>query len=151
MTKYDDASWHYGGAYPEGLPKGSAGTHIGMFVVWCLLNDLAGEEWQEPGSALELNNLRSRRVTPGRLLMTVLDEKFVSDELSADGNAFTIAYYEGKEGDSRYVDDYLATFNTSVSDIYRVGDTWDAYEQIAPLIAERYQHWCEAGRPKFIV
>jgi hypothetical protein len=39
MAKYDDASWHYGGDYPEDLPNENVATHIGMFLQWCIEND----------------------------------------------------------------------------------------------------------------
>jgi len=32
MAKYDDASWHYGGEYPENISEENASTHIGMFL-----------------------------------------------------------------------------------------------------------------------
>ena len=32
--KYDDASWHYEGAYPADLPPEAGATHIGMFLAW---------------------------------------------------------------------------------------------------------------------
>src|SRR6266404_3538306 len=35
--KYDDASWHYGGDFPEDLPREAGATHTGMFVAWALL------------------------------------------------------------------------------------------------------------------
>ena len=43
MAKYDDASWHYGGDYPTELPKENAATHIGMFLTWCINNNLLSE------------------------------------------------------------------------------------------------------------
>lgn len=146
MTKYDDASWHYGGAYPEDLPDEAAATHIGMFVAWCLLNGFAGGEVEG-----ELTELQEREVTPGAFLMQVLDEKFVSDDLTDDGNAFAVAYYVGKDNDSRYVDDYLAAFQTSTTDIYRVPDTWEVFDRVADRISARHNAWIAVGRPRYIV
>ena len=40
MAKYDDASWHYEGDYPEDLPTANAATHIGMFLAGVLKWDL---------------------------------------------------------------------------------------------------------------
>jgi len=40
--KYDDASWHYDGEFPADLPPEAGATHIGMYLAWCLLNELAG-------------------------------------------------------------------------------------------------------------
>ena len=42
--KYDDASWHWGGDFPKDLLNEAGATHIAMFLVWCILNELGGEE-----------------------------------------------------------------------------------------------------------
>jgi len=55
MTKYDDASWHYGGEYPAGLPNEAAGTHIGMFFAWCMLNGCASKEVADEVDFLSLD------------------------------------------------------------------------------------------------
>lgn len=150
MTKYDDASWHYGGTYPGDLPDEAAATHIGMFLAWCLLNgygdDEAVDDWSD-----ELGELRARRITPGRFLLSAMDGKFIGEDLTDAGNAFTLAYYEGKDHDSRYVDDFVAAFDTNTTDIYRVPDTWEVFDRIAERISARHAAWIEAGRPRFIV
>ncbi len=83
LTQYDDADWHYGGDFPDDLPQAAAGTHIGMFVAWCLLTGFASEGVED-----RLEPLETRETTPGAFLMKVLDERFASDDLTADGNAF---------------------------------------------------------------
>jgi len=40
--KYDDASWHYGGDFPDDLPDEAGATHTGMFLAWALLSGLGG-------------------------------------------------------------------------------------------------------------
>lgn len=40
--KNDDASCHYDGTFPKDLPAEAGTTHIGMFVAWAWLKDLAG-------------------------------------------------------------------------------------------------------------
>jgi len=149
MVKYDDASWHYGGTYPADLSDEAAATHIGMFVAWCVLNGYVDDEVAED-LAGELDGLTARTTTPGEFLIESMDEKFVSDDLTGEGDAFTNAYYQGKDNDSRYVDDYLAVFDTTVADIYRVPDTWETFDRIAPRITERYGDWVAAERPEFI-
>lgn len=145
MTQYDDADWHYGDDFPDDLPKAAGGTHIGMFVTWCLLGGFAGEDIAD-----ELDPLESREQTPGQFLMDVLGEKFASDDLTADGNAFAVAYYVGRSDDSRYLDDYLDEFDTTAAELYRVEDTWEAYDRIADRIDDRFREWTDAGRPRFI-
>lgn len=116
-----------------------------MFVAWCLLSGFAGEDVED-----ELEPLESREVTPGGFLLKVLDEKFVSDDLTADGNAFAVAYYAGENDDSRYIDDYLDAFDTTAANIYRVEDSWETYAVIADRIAARFRAWVDAGRPRYL-
>ncbi|PTR24912.1 hypothetical protein C8K36_107168 [Rhodococcus sp. OK519] len=146
MTTYDDADWHYGGDFPDDLPNEAGATHIGMFATWCLLTGFAGESVED-----ELEPLDSREITPGAFLMTVLDEKFVSDDLTADGNAFAVAYYAGQNEDSRYLDDYVDAFDTTADEIYRVEDSWETYDVIAERIGARFHEWMDAGRPQYVV
>lgn len=145
MTQYDDADWHYGGDFPDDLPHSAGGTHIGMFVTWCLLTGFAADRIED-----ELEPLEARETTPGAFLMEVLDERFVSDDLTADGNAFAVAYYAGRNDDSRYFDDYCDEFDTTAEDIYRVEDTWETYDRIADRIGDRFHAWMDSGRPQFV-
>ena len=145
VTKYDDAAWHYGGEFPDDLPNAAGATHIGMFAAWCLLSGFAGEDVED-----ELEPLESREATPGAFLMKVLDEKFVSDDLTADGSAFAVAYYAGENDDSRFIDDYLDAFDTTAADIYRVEDSWETYVVIADRIDARFRDWVDAGRPRYL-
>jgi hypothetical protein len=148
IVKYDDASWHYGGTYPDDLPPEAAATHIGMFVAWCILKGMASREFLEDFGA-EAKKLAKRTLTPGKLLL-VMDEKFVSDALSDEGNAFTLAYYQGKNHDARYYDDFFEAFDVDESTIYGVPDTWANYDSLAKRIARRYSGWVKAGRPKYL-
>jgi hypothetical protein len=47
LVKYDDASWHSGGEFPEGSPDEYGGTHIALFLRWCFIKGWAGEIHQE--------------------------------------------------------------------------------------------------------
>jgi hypothetical protein len=148
IVKYDDASWHYGGKYPDDLPPEAAATHIGMFVAWCVLQGLNSAELLEDFGA-EVKKLRNRKLGPGAFLL-VMDEKFCSDALNDEGNAFTLAYYQGKNHDSRYVDDFFAAFKVDGSTIYGVPDTWKTFDTLSARIARRYGAWTKAGRPKYV-
>ena len=37
----DNAAWHYGGNFPEELPKENGGTHIGFFLAWIINKNIA--------------------------------------------------------------------------------------------------------------
>jgi hypothetical protein len=147
--KYDDASWHYGGTFPKHLPKSAGATHIGMFLAWMLINDLAGEELEEDAES-ELAQLKDRTLTGAQFVMTVLDEKLTDQEFSEAGNAFAVAYYEGLNNDSRYVDDYLLTFGVGLKTLYSVEDSWANYDQLSGVMDARFAAWNAAGRPEYI-
>jgi hypothetical protein len=83
--------------------------------------------------------------------MTVLDEKMTDGDFSDEGNAFAIAYYEGKDQDSKYVDDYFEQFGVDASSLYSVEDIWDNYEKIFKCIAERFSTWKDQGCPTYIL
>ena len=79
--KYDDASWHYGGDFPSNLPNEAGATHIGMFVAWCILNELGGEIHLEDFPE-ELDKLKERKLKPGAWFIAACDEKFTDEDLS---------------------------------------------------------------------
>ena len=134
--KYDDASWHYGGDFPSELPREAGATHIGMFVAWAVLNGLAGR-YHTIDSAEELAKLRSREITPGAWLIRACDGKFTDEDLSDEGNAFAVGYYETG---GAYLGDYCETF-PDVGSLYYVEDSWNSFDALAPRIAGRLQAW----------
>lgn len=138
MTKYDDASWHYGGDFPAGLPRTAAATHIGMFLAWCVSAALASPDFTED-AAEELALLTTRQTTPGAFLLA-LDEKLVDDQLDDEGNAFASAYYAAPDEETGYLDDYVDVFE-EVDEIYAVGDTWGNFDRLAPRIRSRFEAW----------
>jgi hypothetical protein len=148
-VKYDDASWHYGGDFPKELPEEAGATHIGMFLAWMLLNGLASDELAED-SAEEIAALRSRSLTGAQFLMRVLDEKLTDDDFSEEGNAFAIAYYQGEDDDSRYLDDYFEIFGVDVASLYEVPDTWENYDRLSARMNERFSAWNADGRPEYV-
>jgi hypothetical protein len=134
--KYDDASWHYGGDFPDNLPFEAGATHIAMFVVWCLINGLAGEMHLEeyPENYAKLMN---RELTPGQWFIKSCDQKFTDEDLSEEGNAFTISYYQS----DLYGSDYNTVLGHNVETIYHVSDSWEVFELIAPVIKSRFEEW----------
>jgi hypothetical protein len=144
--KYDDASWHYGGDFPKGLPDEAGATHIGMFVAWALLNGLAGEFFLTEG-ADSLALLKSRRLTPGTFLLDECDEKFTDDMLNEEGNAFAQDYYDPEKG--QYSEDYAEILAENAPTIYHVPDTWKSYDKLAPVIASRFKEWKRRQRRKW--
>jgi len=104
--KYDDASWHTGGEFPDGSPEEFGGTHIALFLRWCFVKGWASELHltEEPED--------TRRVAEGTLRATdfffeYCDGNLTNDDLDDAGNAFAEEYY-GEHG--LYLDDYSANF-----------------------------------------
>ncbi|WP_300481581.1 hypothetical protein [Shewanella sp.] len=140
--KYDDASWHYGGDFPEGLKIEAGATHIGMFVVWCLLNNLAGDlhivEFSD-----DLEKLKNREETPGQWFIRNCDEKFTDEDLSPIGNKFAEYFYASD--DAPYLDIYEHTVGQHVSHLYAVPDNWETYDKLAPEISRAFNQWSANG------
>lgn len=152
MAKYDDASWHYDGDYPNGLPNENASTHIGMFLAWCINNSLISDELQED-SEEEVNDVKSRKMTGGEFLRTICDEKFIHDDLSELGQDFANDYYDGEKSKfakkfNDYGNDFCNVFNEyakknnfEYESLYHVEDTWKNYDLMAKRLDERFAEW----------
>ena len=140
--KFDDASWHYGGDFPEELPEEAGATHIGMFVAWCLLNGLAGEI-HTVELKKDFDTLRSRALTPGAWFINVCDSTFTDEDLTDDGIAFTESYYDADEAE--YLADYESTLGAGLESLYHIPDTWASYDALAPILAQRFSEWQKAA------
>ena len=136
--KYDDASWHYGGEFPNDLTDEAAATHIGMFLAWCVLNGLAGDIHAND-LAEDLEKLRTRTLTPGKWFINACDAKFFDEDVTAEGNAFIASYYAPDQ--PQYVVDYEETVAQGLASLYHVPDTWQTYDLLAPVISKRYEDW----------
>ena len=151
MAKYDDASWHYGGNYPQDLPNENATTHIGMFLTWCIDNDLISDfQLEEAGADIE--KIKNRTSTGADFLITYCDEKFTDEDLNDLGNEFASDYYndgtEFAKQYSSYLNDYSIFFdekakadNRSYPSLYHIENSWNNYNLIKPVIDNRFAEW----------
>lgn len=142
MVKYDDASWPYGGDFPEDLPNEAGATHAGMFVAWAFLAGLTGE-LHLSDFAEELEALRRRQVTPGAYFLRYCDGKFTDEDLNEEGNAFAEAYFDFEKG--QYISDYDETLTRDLPSTYHVADTWENFDQLRPALDRRFREW-KTGR-----
>lgn len=137
--KYDDASWHYGGDFPQDLPIESGATHTGMFVAWALLTGLAGEmhvvDFPEG-----LSKLRSRSLTPGKFFLDECDGKFTDEDLNEEGNAFALDYFNDF-AKGQYLKDYEATLGNGLESLYHVKDSWENFDLLKPVLDRRLGDW----------
>ncbi len=104
--KYDDASWHSGGNFPEDSPIEYGGTHIALFLKWCFIQGWAGD------IHLEEEPEDTRRVIDGSLSATEFffrycDGKLTNEDFNDEGNRFAESYY-GDDG--LYLADYAELF-----------------------------------------
>lgn len=136
MANIDRADWHYGGNYPSELPPENGGTHIGMYIAWIMLRDLASKELIQLADDTYTWVL-NREVTGRTLLLTKLDEKFFEQLLTPEGREFTRSYYET----NGYANDYDRVLGGDLPTLYHVADTWENFDKLAPILDERLAAW----------
>ena len=107
-----------------------------------MLNGLAGKIHTEESPEL-LAELKSRRLSPGAFLIKACDEKFTDEDLSDEGNAFTLTYFDLQTG--KYIHDYEKALLPKGLSLYHAPDTWESYDKLAPIISRRYQNWKRHG------
>lgn len=153
MTKYDDASWHYSGDFPEGLPEKNGATHTGMFLNWCVANDLISEELKED-SEDKIEKLTRREITGADFVIDALEGKFSEYDLNDLGNTFAKDYYvdETDFGDkfSSFATDYINIFDSVAEEsdfeyetFYHIEDTYENYDLMKQVIDHRFVEWKE--------
>lgn len=151
MAKYDDASWHYGGNYPEDISNENAATHIGIFLTWCIDNDLISEfQIEEAGDDVE--KVRNKTLIGADFLMMYCDEKLTDEDLNDLGNEFANDYYNDETEFAKqygsYLNDYSIFFNEKAKaenkiypSLYHIKNSWNNYNLIKPIIDKRFLEW----------
>ena len=135
---YDKAKYHYGGNYPDDLPKEQAFVHTGMFLGWILDNDLYDSDfWQNEAGYIA--SFKAREMTGAKVYGYACDGALVDELLNAEGNAFARQYFDFEHG--KYVDDYDEVLGDDLPSLYHVEDTWENYERIARRISARFAEW----------
>ncbi|MGO4128936.1 hypothetical protein AB4Z01_31390 [Inquilinus sp. YAF38] len=140
--KYDDASWHYGGTFPDNFPNSAGATHIAMFLTWAALNDLVGE-LHHTELQTDLARLKARSITPTEWFLSACDEKLTDEDFNDEGNKFASYYYDettDPSGLTHYFADLFKTF-PNVESLYSVPDSWASFDQLAPVIDRRFAAW----------
>lgn len=153
MSKYDDASWHYSGDFPEGLPQKNGATHTGMFLNWCIERNLVSEEFKEDAEE-EIEKLKKREITGAELIIDSMDGKFSEYDLNDSGNAFAKDYYvDETDFGNRYgsfATDYINLFDSIAEEsdfeyetFYHIEDTYENYDLMKQIIDHRFEEWKE--------
>ncbi|MBS2033869.1 hypothetical protein JST97_02725 [bacterium] len=102
--KYDDAGWHGVGDFPEECPPEFAGTHIALFLRWCLCKGWSGPLLEDQSL---VKKVASGEFPATEFLFRYCDGKLLEGMLNVAGNAFASQYY-GDEG--LYLEDYAREF-----------------------------------------
>ena len=108
--KYDDASWHYGGDFPEGQRQETGGVRMALVTKWCFINGWAGE--------LHLNEEveDTQKVINGTLSATdfffkYCDGKLTDEDSDEKGNEIA-SLYLGSDG--LYIEDYSGVIQHNI-------------------------------------
>jgi len=151
MAKYDDASWHYEGDFPPELPKENGGTHIGLFLAWCMHNNLLSAFLLEE-SGEDINRVLNKEMTGRDFLFKWCDGKLTDEDLNEIGNDFAGDYYDetGKfaETTASYLQDfsvaaeiYSREFKLDFASSYHIEDSWEFFEVFRVLLDNRFLQW----------
>lgn len=145
ISKYDDASWHYGNDFPKDLAQENASTHIGMYMKWCINNDLISSELKEDSQVGD--SIKNNTMSGVKFINSYSDGKFLSSDLNDIGRKFTNDYYEGDSDFSKrngsYFDDYSTVFEKIIDEksVYHVEDSEQNYLLIKAKIDSRFKEW----------
>lgn len=153
MPTYDNASWHYGGDFPEELPEKNGATHTGMFLNWCINHHLISKEFNEDTED-GIDKIKRREITGAELVMDFMDGKFSEYDLNDMGNAFAQDYYKDETdfGNrfSSFADDYVNLFDAKAEEndyeyetFYHIEDTYENYDLMKQVIDYRFEEWKE--------
>ena len=132
---YDQASWHLDGEWPRGVPQEQACVHAGLYLGWLAERGLLSEE-MEREFRVEIEAFRGRQIT-GPRLYALAGRALTSEMLSAEGRAFTEAYYDLDTG--AFLADYEAALGAGRRSLFEVPDTWEGFGALAPVLDDRLE------------
>jgi len=130
--KYDDASWHAGGDFPETSPEEYGATHIALFLKWCFIKGWRGDI-HSGDSQQYVDAVISGEMNATEYFLQHCDGKLTNEDFTVEGNQFAEQYY-GDNG--RYLDDYVSLFGDKM---YVSSETEHDFKMFSNLIEKRYQ------------
>jgi hypothetical protein len=130
---YDDAVYHQGApAFTTGrLKPQSAGTHIGMYLAWIILNRMESFHLRQI-AAVPVEEVRNKQLTGRDFLFAHCEGQLTSDALNNEAQSFTASYYE-----DQYLHDYDAILVAKATGTYTVADTWSNFERLSKVMDQR--------------
>lgn len=153
MTLYDNAAWHLGEDFPKDVPETNVATHFGMFLNWCVENNLHSDDLKNQFSH-EIEGLLKRDITGAEFILNFLDGKFTSEELNELGNAFAKDYFVDETKFTNlhdsFANDYVNIFDAKAEEsdfqydtFYHIEDNFENYDLMKQAIDFRFQEWKE--------
>ncbi|EOV9410046.1 hypothetical protein P3626_23660 [Vibrio parahaemolyticus] len=141
--KYDDASWHYGGDFPENSPIEFGATHIALIMKWCFQKGWAGVvHTEDESSNKDLQKVISGECLATEYFMYWCDGKLTDEDFTEEGNSFLHSYYGEKMG--LYTSDYVEYFGELM---YMKGEDEHDYQKFSEVIEKRYQTFISKSKP----
>lgn len=131
--KYDDASWHNGGDFPDNSPEEYGGTHIALFLKWCFTKGWAGDIHLED-SKEDVQKVIEDAMSATEYLFLYCDGQITDEDLNEEGNTFTSDYY-GDHG--LYLEDYANTFESLM---YEKPEEAHDFKKFSLMIEQRFQN-----------
>jgi hypothetical protein len=136
VAVYDKLDWHFDSAVSAGQPPENAFTHIGFYFAWLIRHDLHNPRQFPPE---HVDAVKSGEMT-GSNVADDIDTKLISQDMNAEGRAFSDARYSV----------YLSAYNELFTDLpdYGVVDEPANYRRAEQLLDRLYSEWVAEGRPK---
>ncbi|MBX7125267.1 MAG: hypothetical protein K1X47_06210 [Cyclobacteriaceae bacterium] len=132
---FDSAQRHFHGPLPEGLPIEQAYLHIGMYLGWCIGQQLVSQQFLEDCGGLVYRF--TRREISCTILCEALDGELAPSYFNTQGLKFTQDYYT----DQRYLTDYRELLAHGLPTLYHVTDSWVNFGRLSGLLSERLAAW----------
>lgn len=130
--KYDDASWHNGGDFPDDSPEEYGGTHIALFLKWCFIKGWAGDIHLKD-SKEDVQRVIKGIISATEYLFHYCDGQLTDEDLNEEGNAFASEYY-GDDG--LYLDDYANAFENLM---YEKPEEEHDFKKFSLMINKRFE------------
>lgn len=132
-------NWHP--SQPEGVSEEALMAHAALYLAWMALNGLVLADEDSAGIN---GDLAARRITPLDWYWDRFANSFHPEDLTADGQRFTEAYYvtgyDAEAGEAEdlgaYFDDYSDAFPTG--EMFDVAGDWKGFDRLVPHIAARH-------------
>jgi len=139
---YDKAKYHFETISQHGLSEEHAANHTIFFLRWLIEQRMMSEFFEEQGAYI-LKKFKNGGATIHEVYEW-WDCCLVDDQLSEEGNAFAMHYFDFQHG--LYLRDYIATLKGDLPTEFHIDFTEENYETMKHVIDRRYRDWKKPRR-----